>query len=499
MRCLRCLRLCLAAWVFCAFSVSGPVSAQLRSTGANIPTVEISPRFNTEAVYTDNVFLTPRNADQQSDVVLTLSPGVNVAIDGRRIKTSVDLSYDYLIFLRENTTETRERATALIDAEIVDNQVFAEIRASVQPTFLDRAQSLSGSNANISENRRLVQNYSGAVRYDSRFRDVLTWSARYSYGLQLSPADDTDDTTINTPFSDSENEAMSLTISTGERFGRYRFTARGRRSVVSRSLVDTRFVENTATGEIGYRFSRQLEVFGEAGVSSNSLVSEAAGGDGFTWSAGLNWNPSRRSRFSGRYGQAGARTTASASGTFELGRRTSVTLDYVDEVTANSFLQNAGLTNLLFDDRLGITDQSGIPIDQSNPNFTLSDIDFRRRSVSGSVRWRNLRTTLFVNGSYEERIFDNESGVSQNWGVTGGIDRRLTERSDFRATVSYRQNIFEGDLRTDDVVIATAEYFYSFSRYFVASFGYDFSLRSSNDANGDLLENAVRLEIRGVF
>ncbi len=475
----------------------GPVRAQITPQTPNQPAVEISPRINLEVTATDNVFLTPDN--REFDLALIASPGINIGIEGRRVQASVDYGLDYLYFVLDGSTDIRPRAFALVDAELIDNRFFVSGRASVQQTFLDRTASLSGSNANISDNRRAVQNYSGEARLLGQFANYADWNVTYNYGLQLSPADDLTDDTLPTTFSDSQNQELSIEVDTGDRFGKFGGRIRATAQRVSRSLTDLDFENDRLTGELSYRLDRTFSVFASTGISRNSLQSTAAGGDGFAWDGGFRWAPSRRTEFEARYGREGPRTTALVQGVFRPGRRLNFTVNYTDQVTANSFLQNTGLTNLQFDDRLGITDLTGIPVDQTNPAFTLSDIDFRRRAADIGIRWQNLRNIIFLTASFEERIFDNETGTSSNWGVSAGYDRRLTPKSDARFSASYRRNLFEGSDRVDNVVIASAEYLYNFSRYFVFRIGYDFSVRQSNDETGDLLENALGLELRGVF
>lgn len=474
-----------------AFIGAGAAKAQ------NTEFIELSPRVQTSATFTDNVLLTPEGG--QSDIVLIAEPGINASVNGRRLKLAADYSAQFLYFTGQDDTDLRHSAFGLIDLEVVEDRFFVDGRASLEQTFLDRAQSLSGSPANISNNRQLVQNYATGARMVGRLSDIADWSIRYSLGWQLSDADQLDNPDILLNFSDSRNQSLNASLDSGERFGRFGWRAFVSGQRVERNLTDIGFRNDIAAFEVSYNLTRSFEVLGSIGVSANNLQTATLGQDGLRWDAGFRWMPNPRTEAEVRFGQEGTRTIGSAIIGLQLQRRMRLTVTYNDEVAANSLLQNVNLNRFRFDDQFGIVNDSGIPVDLANPSFTLNDVDFRRRAVRANLTWQNRRNAAFVSGEYETRIFDNDSGESVTWGGSAGFDRNLSRRADFTLRGNFRRNLFEGSPRADNVITSQAAYRYQFSRFFTGQLAYNFSLRRSNFDAGNLRENSITVELRGVF
>lgn len=460
-------------------------------------TFDLQPRVETRFTLTDNVLLT--ETDTITDTALILSPGLNYQARGAHLDAAVDYWVDYLVFLNDGTTESRPNGVAVIDYIGLDDRLRLSGRGSLQQSFIDRQQSLSGNIGNRSENRQLIQTYTASAEFTSRIRNVADYTLRYRFGVSLSGADDLDDDSFTTRFSDTTSHEGDITVDTGERFGWLRLRADGRVRRVERSLDVPSFRNDRWSGEIWFRLARSFWLIGSAGYTDNNLQNSDLAEEGFFWESGFRWVPSRRTTFEARYGQVGNRPLWDVSLNHQLTRRVDIRATYVDRISANTIVGNLGLEGFSRDDNLGIVDPSGQPITQVDQPFTLSDIDFRRQAGNVTLNWRDKRNQVFLNSSYERRTFDDDSGVSVSWSGGTGYSHRITRNSDFRAEASYRSNDFEGGDRRDQTILASLSYRKTFSRNVFGDITYNYSQRFSNAEGGDLRENAVTLFLRARF
>ena len=455
------------------------------------------PRGEATLTLTDNANLT--QGDRVGDAVLGVSPGLNFRRRGPYSEVSLDYTYNYLTFLDSGFSDERHNLFGLADIELIRNHMNLEVRASLQETFLDRTQGLSGSIGNATSNRRLVQTYSGEWTFEGDVRDWIDVNSRYRFAVQLSPADDLTDETLTTNFSDTTSHDFFHSLSTGDRFNR--FYAAGSISVrrVIRSLDVNNFRDDQALFELGYRFSDRFRIDGGIGYTINDLQFVQNREDGFTWIAGFTWRPSRRTSVTADYGKEGGREITAVNLTFQPTRRTVFTARYQDQVQANSFELIDGVANLRFDEDFGILTASGLPASSGNPAFTLNDVDFRQKVASATLQWNHRRDSYFINGTYEERTFDDGTGRSVTWGVSQGLRHQINPRSEINLNSSFRRNEFEDGVRVDDNWRASVEYRNTFSRFFIGAITYSYSYRDSTEPGGDLLENALTFYLRATF
>ena len=487
--------------VFLVIAASVALSACITGSQTTNPNDNLrfafEPRGEVTLTLTDNANLTESN--RVGDAVLGITPGFNFRRRGPRLEASVDYSYNYLTFLESGETDGRHNLFGLVDLDVWRNRLAVEFRGSLQQTFLNRQAGLSGSIANISENRRLVQTYSTGLNFNTDIRDWVDVNTRYQFAIQLSPADNLDDPTITSNFSDTVSHDLTHSLSTGERFNR--FFARGSVSVrrAIRSLDVNNFRDDRALAEAGYRFSEAFRVRGGVGWAVNDLQLAVNQEDGFTWDVGFDWTPSRRTSLSASYGREGSRQTTTIDFETEPTRRTRFIARYTDQIQAVAFELADGVENLSFDEDFGIVTSQGLPASTANPVFTLNDVDFRQKAASATLQWNHRRDAYFINGTYEERTFDDGSGTSITWGVSQSLRHSINPREEVTLSSSFRRNEFEGGERVDDNWRASVEYRKTFSRFFIGAMTYSYSYRNSSVQGGDLLENALTFYLRATF
>lgn len=487
----------LLLMIFCALMVSACITGSQSPNQNDRLRLAFEPRAEASASFTDNVTLTDTN--RQSDIVLGVSPGISIRRQGPRLTASLDYSVDLLYFINSDETDDRQNLFGLINLEVIEDHLQFEGRASLRETFVDRSGGLSGSIANLSSNRQLVQTYTGTSTYQTRLANWADINTRYTFTAQFSSADDLDDTTQTINFSDTQSHDFVHEVSTGERFGRLNIRAQLAARRVFRSLDVNNFRDDTAFLEVGYRVKRNFNIRASAGYAENNLVFFNNQEDGLLWNAGFTWNPSRRSALSVDLGREGNRSTANINFNFQPTRRITVTGRYLDQIQAVTFELAQGVQSLEFDEDFGVVTQGGLPASSINPTFTLSDVDFRQKIFSITAQWRNRRNRYFINASSEERRFDDGSGTSETWGVSQGLVHQINPRDEISVSSSFRRNIFETGDRVDDFYRATIEYKSVLSRFFIGAVTYNFSYRNSNVQTADLLENSLTLYLRVAF
>lgn len=469
----------------------------LASSAAFAQHVWFDPRLELKLGVSDNSELT--EADRRFDGVLNVSPGLNTRIEGHRLQAAIDYSYDYLYFLSDGGDEGRHNLFGTLDAEVIDDHFNITSRGSLRQVFLDRGGAFSNSIVNRTTNRRLVQTYTAKGTAKGGFRDFADWLASYRFGLTLSPADDLTDDTISARFSDTTTHEFAASIGSGDRFNNLEWRISGSSQKSLRSLDVNDYENERVAGELTLKFNRHFQLLGAYGVTRNSFELEELSADGSFWDAGFRWTPGPKLDVTVKAGEEGVRQTWFGRLQYFFGLRLDLLATYTDTLTSNSIVLADNLQSFQFNDQQGIIDGQGLPIDESDPNFSLTDVDFRRQNANAVLTWRHKRSQVYVSGNMEWRTFDDGSGMASTWGVSSGFDHKINEHTDLTGTISYRQSRFEDSIRVDNYYVANLDWSRTLSRDFTFSVQYSHTQRQSNEQGADLMENALTLYLRGTF
>lgn len=484
------------------YSPSRLVFGLIVVTGVSLPaSAEVhfwfDPRAEGRITHTDNSLLTLDN--RVSDTVLNWSPGFNARWESKRLTAGIDYAYDYYMFLSDNTTDERHKGFASLDAEVIKDHLTINGRASLRQQFLDQRGSISNSSANRTSNRRLIQNYTGSAILKGGLRDIADWRVSFRYGLSRSPADNLEDETLPVNFSDTNSYEWAASVGSGDRFNNFEWSFYGDSSRNTRSLDVNNYRNEHAGFEGKLKFNRFFQILGKIGVSRNGFQSAVLSEDGFSWEAGFRWTPGRKLDLTLTQGKEGNREVWYGSLQYFFSARFDFNGTYQDTLSSNTVVTNDSLQQFGFDEENGIADSRGLPIDETDPVFTFSDVDFRRQSAQGTFTLRQKRTQMYWSGNIEWRTFDDGSGTAKSWGLSYGFDRDINGRSSIAGSMSFRRSRFEGELRVDNYIEANLDWTAKLSRYFRATIGFSHSERLSNEVGADLEENAVTAYLRGTF
>jgi len=457
----------------------------------------IDPRAEARVTLTDNAFLTL--SDRVQDAVLNVSPGINVRWESKRITAGADYAYDYYYFLSDGGEDIRHNMFGTLDAEVIEDHLNIGARASLRQQFLDQRGALSTNSANRTENRRLIQNYTSTAILKGGLRNLADWRLTYRFGITRSPADNLEDETLPVNFSDDESHEILASMGSGDRFHNFEWRLFANSSRVYRNLDVNDYRNERAGGELKFKFNRFFQLIGDVGYTSNDFQTDVLSEDGLAWNAGFRWTPGRKLDLTAMYGREGQRETWYANLQYFFSVRFDFAGSYQDTLSANSIVTNDSLQDFGFNEELGISNSGGLPIDETDPVFTLSDVDFRRRTTQGTFSLRQKRTKFSMRGNYELRTYDDGRGTAKSWGGALSFNRRITERDNIEGSIGFRESQFEGETRVDRYIEASLDYTVTLSRYFKAAVGYAHSERQSSEPGADLEENAITFYLRGTF
>ena len=485
----------VALWFIALFCLSAVSSAQH---------IYVDPRAEVRLSVTDNANLT--ETDKINDGVLNSAIGFNARIDGNRMNVALDYSLDHFVFISDGGTDYRQNLFGTLDAEVWEDHFTINGRASLRQQFLDQTSSLSGSAANRTTNRRLVQAYTGTGIFKAGLKDFADARVTYRVGLSRSPADNLLDETLPVNFSDSTSHEINATLDSGDRFRLFQWRLFANSSRVLRSLDVNDYRKERGGGEVTVKFNRFFQLTGNVNVSSNDLQTAVLSEDGFGWETGFRWTPGRKLDLSVSYGKEGAREIWYASLQHFFTIRFDFTGSYTDTISANALVSNDRLNSLRFNGESGIENTAGLPIDETDPNFSFSDTDFRRRAAVGTFTLRQKRTTSYLTGNSEWRTFDDDTGTARSWGISIGTDHKINQRTEISARLSYRQSLFDNGVvvdnltkRIDDFIVGNISWTKTMSEYFRIALSYDHSQRFSNVDGQGLKENVLTFYLRGTY
>ncbi|MGH8604932.1 MAG: TIGR03016 family PEP-CTERM system-associated outer membrane protein, partial [Gammaproteobacteria bacterium] len=249
----------------------------------------------------------------------------------------------------------------------------------------------------------------------------------------------------------------------------------------------------TFDGEVSYRLTRRLGIFGAGGFENNDFASTDQDTDGVTWRIGANWRPSRNTELEAFYGDRFFGSTWGMDLTHRS-RRTTWSASYHEEVeqTRNLLLDRALFT-------LADTPQEAItnPIDEedlvqiSGDLPTFSNEVFIDKTFTGGVDIDLRRTTLSLRGFNTTREFQQSGAAEDQFGTLMTLDRRLSRATTALVSIEWDRIDFQQFERRDDTVNFRMGILHQFGRHMSGFIDYRFLDRSSSEQGSEFTENRI--------
>jgi uncharacterized protein (PEP-CTERM system associated) len=254
--------------------------AQREEGGARALT--ISPSASVTQTLTDNVLLD--DARKRSDAVTELTLGVRLASRGE-VRGFLDYQLTGSVHARESGENgITNSLRAGLNATLVDNFLFVDGSASIAQQAVS-AFGVQTTNPNFdNRNRTEVRTFNVTPSMRGLLGNFARYDVRWSHTQQSS---------ASTELGDSTNQSLSAVLSSARssRVGWALSAVQQRTDYDAGRSTDTKHLKGT----LSYRVTPELGVSASAGREWSDLLRDDHGGRP-TWSVGLDWNPTERTR-----------------------------------------------------------------------------------------------------------------------------------------------------------------------------------------------------------
>ncbi|MDP3086379.1 MAG: TIGR03016 family PEP-CTERM system-associated outer membrane protein [Rubrivivax sp.] len=240
-----------------------------------------TPTLSLSQVLTDN-----RNLDsvgKSSEAITQISPGLRLSSRSGRVQGTLDYSLNALVYARGSGSNAIQHAlNSSAAAELVENRVFVDGRATISQQTISAFGAQSGqNNAAVNANRSEVVTLGLSPSVRGRLAGVVDYEARLSYAGTRSGS---------TQAADSSNLSGLVRLSGGR--GQFGWSADA-----SRQVSDFNAGRRTEQDRIGagatYRPDPELRFSARLAQESTDVISSERR-DTTSWGWGVDWTPSQR-------------------------------------------------------------------------------------------------------------------------------------------------------------------------------------------------------------
>lgn len=461
----------------------------------------ITPRAQSETVYTDNV---RGVADgKEGDVFHSGSSGVSIRGRGARLNLNLDYTLSYEEYLAESELSSRtHRLLGSANTELIREHLFVDAQTSFNRVIDDRTGAISNVDRNLGDNQTEVFNFRVSPRYVFNFGNFARSTTRYTFSqISFDPLnDDSDD---NDPPSDTTTNRVSQTIASGADFTQlsWALSANYRRS--SRSESDNNFTTRSGEARAEYAINRMISVLGSAGYEDldDNSVTDDDELFGEIWTVGARVRPGPRTDLSFEYGRRYDDDFYRGSGSFEITPTLRANLSY--DITVD-IEQSAADNAFLFigqDEEGNFIDiRTGLPIDVVDSDFDLTDQDtvLRNETFSASLSGTRGRNRYGLRLAHTQRTTEPE-GREQNV-LSGTVNFSRTLRPGMNLALNARFTDAEDDANDDTSTFRfNATLGYDVGRTVRATFRVSHLRRGTDADESDLTENVASVRLVKTF
>lgn len=296
--------------------------------------------------WTDNSYLTATN--RRPDFISSADPSVSISDASRRVNFGLnyDMGYDRYV---ENSKLSgfRHNGIGLADAELLDQVLFIDTRASISEQAVNPAAPSTGGTRTSPTNNSLVTTYTVTPRFQEHLGRWALLQISYSHDRTLSQSQTVGGTNLAQALSEfpSSNQSTASTatddsgkveLHSGENFSRLLWDYTGEVQHHDASNIDG-YRQISHTFQTEYKLSSDWGLLSEVGdddLSNRTIDNHKFGG--VFYSGGLHWTPSPRTDLRVGYGRRYASDNVYALGQYNFSPRTILRLSQQTGVTTNS-------------------------------------------------------------------------------------------------------------------------------------------------------------------
>lgn len=495
---------------------SGSRPAQLAPlpTGTDTPgrgqrSWEIIPTLSLDETYTDNVRLGPPGSER-GDWVTRLSPGVSVNGRGARLRFNATYSANTVYRAQEGSNDLFHNLNANGDAELVQQLLFVDTRATVSQANVSVLGPQAESNVNNNANRTTVRTFflSPYLRHD--FGNDAQGEARLTYSTVESGSAGN--------ATNSASNRIDTRLFSGPAYKLFTWNLAYSKEHIDYSTT-TQSIDTERVSAYGRRLiTPNLGLQATVGYEDNNYGISATPSKGAFWSVGPEWTPTPRTRLAATTG----RHYYGPSHSLDFSHRTRLTtwsISYKEETTTTrgqflvpSTVDTAGYLDTLFLSRIpdpvarqtavqNFMNQTGLPASMAVPLNFFSTTAFLMKSWQASFGIQGVRNTVLANVFTIDReaVAANQFGAG-DFGLTSSTRQtgtsllwssRITEQTTSNSTIGYTLSEIPGLAREDKTTYIRLGLTKQFQPKLTGTLSYRRLHNESNQAASGYTENAL--------
>ena len=478
----------------------------------------ITPRLSLSELYSDNIELRP--TDEADEFVTQVTPGVSIRAQGARLDLNADYNMQSLFYYNDGSRDqTLHQLQSNLNLEALRNRLFVNAFANVFQALVSSNGIIGNDNARVSNNRADVIAYGVSPEFRHHFGNWADFSASMQFNEVKRDQDRT---------GAGRGNSFNARLKSGSRFDRVRWNINYSERDNNNSNGASSSSFRRLNSRVRYQINRFFSVDGSVGIEDNNFQSRSnANNNGFTWSFGGTFTPSRRTSISGDIGERAFGSTRS----FNLShrhRRISISARYNEELSTSR-------EELLEQQLIPLEDAFGNPVFEPSeisnlvlPVDSLSLVDevFLTRNFNATLGYFRKRDTLNITVFMRNREGqDTESdekvtGFTANWQrsmstlLSGGL--RFTFRTGnsnrFGNNQSASQRFFQSGLgrfdsqpvsanrnAVSDVYFVTPFLSYTLGPSISTNLSYTFTKSDSDNLANNYEENSVNGSVNFAF
>lgn len=471
----------------------------------------IVPTLSVVETYTDNLSLTPV---KQSDWVTQVIPGISIAATGARLKFNATYAPEAIYYARATqNNDVFQRGNALGTAELAKKLLFVDAGTRVDQYNVSLQGPLTTTNVNTTGNRSTVTTYFVGPYLQRDFGSDFRAEARITYSVVRS-----DDTAS---LDNSVSNRINLRLASGPAYKLLTWDlAYSKESIDYETRGDTDIevsnlnVRRLITPTVGVLARGGYEYY-KSGIIPAT--------EGPSWSAGLEWVPSPRTRLAATAGQRFYGNTYALDFRHRT-RLTTWSAGYSENITTSrseffipATTSTAGYVDTLFSQRFpdpvarqkAVEDfiaRTGLPPSLSEPINVFTTQLFLEKRWSASTGMLGVSNVLIVN------VFkQNREGVAGDLVLptapNASIQTGTSLLWNWRMTAQNALNLGAAYTRNETPITGEIAYFTyvglgltrQFQPRLSGSLSYRLQQNDSNFNGSDYRENAVIATLRMRF
>ena len=468
------------------------------------------PTLSVVETYTDNVSLTS-DAAKQSDWVTQVIPGISIAATGARLRFKASYAPEVTYYGQgHQDNQVYQRLNATGNAELATQLLFVDVGANVDQYNVSLQGPLTTNNVNTTGNRTTATTVFVSPYLIHDFGSAVRAEARFTYSVANS--DDTAE------LSNSVGNRVNLRLASGPGYKLLTWDLAYRNENIDYETGQNTDIEVTTlnarrliTPTVGLLAQGGYEYYKTGLIPST---------EGPSWSAGLDWAPSPRTRLAATAGQRFYGDAYS----FDFRHRSRLTTwsaGYSQNVTTTrseffipATSSTAGYLDTLFSSRFPdpvarrkaveeFIARTGLPPSLGAPINIFSNQLFLVKTWNASAGIAGVRNVLIANvfGQTTEGLVGNlvlptapntsiQTGTSILW------NWRMTARNAWNLAAAYRRNESPNTGEIGYLTHVTMGLNRQFQPRLSGSLHYRFQQNDSNFSASNYTENAVFATLR---